>query len=112
VVCVRSQEHIIFRGKSKSGCTRTREINECDGTSLTDCIVQNPEIGWRIPTHKGGREEEAWVRQNERIGIVTRVKSTPKESDYKGVNLHNTIENGVVEPKGRRNVVADKMNEK
>jgi len=61
VVCVRSQEHNIFRGKSKSGCTR--KINECDGTWLTDYIVQNPEIGWRILTHKGGREEEeAWVR--------------------------------------------------
>jgi hypothetical protein len=49
VVCVRSQEHSIFRGKSKSGCTRRREnINECDGTWLTNYIVQNPEIGWRI----------------------------------------------------------------
>jgi len=45
-------------------CTRRSEnINECDGTWLTDYIVQNPEIGWRILTHKGGmEEEEAWVR--------------------------------------------------
>jgi hypothetical protein len=49
---------------------------------LTNYIVQNPEVGWRILTHKGDggkREVRVWVRQNERSDIVTRVKSTPKK---------------------------------